>query len=168
MTQSLGGIPLKLKEEERILWEGRPVQGFLFTRSKLIWAGLGVVLALVGLWAILAGGFAGAMLGLPLLLAGLYLGAAHWFVDRNHRADTWYAISTSRAMIANRGRVLAYTIQAKSPISLKRGATDRLRFAITRQLGVQNGSSRRWVGFADLADGREAYELLLELKERAE
>lgn len=167
MRETLGGIPIRLKQGEHIVWRGRPVQGFLFSRAILLWTALGVVLVLLALALLMQGEAGAAALALPLLAFGLYLIVGHPLLDRKQRAGLEYAITTQRALIASGSRVKAWPILAQSRITLRKGATDRVGFAVYRQLGVQQGSSRRLVAFRDLADGTKPHALLQQLKARA-
>ena len=167
MSETLGGIPIRLKDGEHIVWRGRPVQGFLFSRAILAWAALGVGLVLLALALLTQGEAGAAALALPLLAFGLYLVVGHPLLDRKQRAGMEYAITSQRALIANGAKVKAWPILAQSRISLRKGATDRVGFAVDRQLGVQQGSSRRRVVFRNLADGSEPFALLQDLKARA-
>jgi len=167
MSKTLNGTKLTLKDGERIIWRGRPVQGFLFSRAALLWAALGVVLVLLGLGLMMQGEMGAAALALPLLAFGLYLVVGQPLLDRKQRANVEYAITTNRALIASGGRVMAWPILAKSRITLRKGSTDQVGFAVDRQLGVQQGSSLRRIAFRDLADGAEPYALLQDLQARA-
>ena len=167
MSETLGGTRINLKEGERIIWRGRPVQGFLFSRATLLWTALGVVLVLLALALLMQGEAGAAALALPLLAFGLYLIVGHPLLDRKQRAGVEYAITSQRALIAHGAKVKAWPILAQSRITLRKGATDQVGFAVDRQLGVQQGSSLRLVAFRNLADGSEPYALLQDLKARA-
>ncbi len=164
----IGGKPVTLKDGEEIIWQGRPVQGIIRNPVHIGW---GLALLALGLWLTIGGvgpvSGAGAMLGLPLVLAGGYLLFFHAKVERNRRADMYYALTTQRAVLAYGRRVLGYQILPGSRITLKKGRYDVVYFAVDRQLGVQNGSSLRRVGFGHLENGDEVYALLLDIQKNA-
>ncbi len=165
---TIGGTPVKLRDGEEIIWQGRPVQGILRNPVHIGW---GLVLLALGLWLAI-GGFgpvsgAGAMLGLLFVLAGGYLVFFHAKVEKNRRADMHYAVTTQRAILAYGGRALGYPILPSFHITLKKGRYDVVYFAVERQLGVQSGSSLRRVGFGHLESGDEVYALLLDIQKKA-
>ena len=157
----IGGKPVTLRDGETIIWQGRPVQGIL---RNPVHIGIGAALLPLGLW-LTVGGYgplaaAGAMLGLPFVGIGAYLAYFNAIVEKNRRAATYYALTNQRAILAYSLRVLAYPILPKSRIQLKKGRYDIVFFALERQLGVQQGSSRRRVGFGHLENGDEVYGLM--------
>jgi hypothetical protein len=93
-----------LDSDERLLWTGRPRQGF-FVRAadafaipfSVFWTGFAVI------WMVLAlkanNGF--AVIGVPLLLIGLYMMVGRFFVDSWQRARTWYGITNHRVLIVS-------------------------------------------------------------------
>lgn len=164
-----GGRPITLKDGESIIWRGRPVQGVL---RNPVHIGFGVALLALGLWLAIGGygplAAAGAMLGLPFAGIGAYLAYFHANVEKNRRAGTYYGLTNRRALLAYGTRVLAYPILPTSRVELKkRGRFDVVFFAVERQLGVQQGSSRRRVGFGHLEDGTEVYNLMLGIRDKA-
>ena len=160
---TIGGKPVTLKEGEKIIWQGRPVQGVLRNPVHIGW---GLALLALGLW-LTFGTRAGALLGLPLALAGGYFAFFHTIVEKNRRAGMYYALTNKRAILAYSLRVLAYPISSGSRITLKKGRYDTVFFAVDRQIGVQQGSSRRKVGFGHLENGDEVYNLLKKLQQEA-
>lgn len=164
----IGGKPVNLKDGEEIIWRGRPVQGIIRNPVHIGW---GLAFLALGFWLAI-GGFgpvlgAGAMLGLPLALAGGYLVFFHAKVERNRRADMYYALTTQRAILAYGRRALGYPVLPSFRITLKKGRYDVVFFAVDRQLGVQSGSSLRRVGFGHLENGDEVYALLLDIQKNA-
>ena len=166
---TFGGTDITLKDGETIIWQGRPAQGIIRNPISI---GFGLVLLALGLWLTLGGygplAGAGAMLGLPVVGIGLFLAYFHPKIEKNRRADTYYGLTNRRALLAygRRRRTLAYPILAKSRIQLKKGRYDIVFFAVDRQLGVQQGSSRRRVGFGHLQDGNEVYNLMLDIQKQ--
>ena len=165
---TIGGTPVTLKDGEKIIWQGRPVQGIIRNPVHIGW---GLALLALGLW-LAVGGYgplsgAGAMLGLPLIIAGVYLAYFNAIVEKNRRAGTYYALTNQRAVLAYGRRVLGYTILPESRVTLKKGRYDVVHFAVDRQLGVQSGSGLRRVGFGHLENGQEVFDMLQKIKEAA-
>ena len=165
---TIGGKPVTLKDGEEIIWQGRPAQGII---RNPVHIGFGLALLALGLWLMLGGygplATGGAMLGLPIVAIGAYLAYFHAIVEKNRRAGTYYALTNQRAVLAYGLRVLGYPILPGSGITLKKSRYDVVHFAVERQPGVQNGSSRRRVGFGHLENGQEVFDLLMKIKERA-
>ena len=113
-----------LGDGERLLWTGRPRQGF-FLRSadgfaipfSLLWTGFAVgwmllaVKASNGLW----------LVGIPLLLIGAYMMVGRFFVDAWQRARTWYGLTNQRVLILSlyvRRNIKSLNLRALSAITL--------------------------------------------------
>ena len=157
----IGDTPVTLKADEKIIWQGRPVQGLI--RNPVL-IGLGVVFLGLGLWLAI-GGFgplaaAGVIPGLPFIGIGAYLAYFHARAEEKRRAATFYALTNQRAVLVYGPRALAYPILPESKITLKKARYDVVNFAAERKLGAQNGARWRRVGFADLENGDEVYTLM--------
>ncbi len=151
----LGGKPITLKAGEQLLWTGQPKQGVL--RNPLhIAFGLGALGT--GLW--LGFGLAGAM----AVALGLYLMFGHAIVEKNRRANMYYAITTQRALLAYGLRVLAYPVLPTSEIRLKKGRYDTV-FLDVPPLGAHTGPRR--IGFGHLENGQEMFDMLTKVKRSA-
>jgi len=165
--EQIGGKPVNLKEGENIIWRGQPVQGII---RDPVHIGAGILLLTIGVWLAIGGvgpnAGAGALLGIPLILAGVYLGFFHAIVEKNRRATTYYALTNRRAIIAYSLRVLAYPVLPNARITLKKGRFDTVFFAVDRKIGVQQGTSRHRVGFGHLQNGDEVYNLLLDIQQK--
>jgi len=159
--------PITLKDGEEIVWQAQPAQGVIRNPVHMVVGG--AVLAL-GLWLAIGGygplAGAGAMLGLPLVIFGGYLAYFHANIEAKRRAGTYYGLTNQRALLAYGIRVLAYPILPNARIELKKGQYDILFFAVDRQLGVQQGSSLRRVGFGHLENSEEPYQLMLDIQKR--
>lgn len=94
----------ELNPSERIIWTGRPYQGFmlrpadaLFIPFSLMWGGFAIF------WerSVVRGGgpFFFILWGVPFVLVGLYIIAGRFFVDILQRRNTYYALTGERAMI---------------------------------------------------------------------
>lgn len=164
-TVNIGDKPVSLNDDEKIIWQGRPVQGILRNPAHIGW---GLALLGLGLWLIMGrvGPLAviGAILGLSLMLAGGYLIYFHAIVEKNRRASTYYALTNQRVVLAYSLRVLAYPILPQSRFTLKKGRFDTVLFAVDSQLGAQQGASLRGVGFGHLESGDEVYALMQEIQ----
>jgi hypothetical protein len=113
-----------LGSDERLIWTGRPRQGF-FLRSadsfaipfSIFWTGFAAV------WMVLAvksnSGF--AIVGVPLLLIGIYMMVGRFFVDSWQRARTWYGVTSQRVLIVSvfaRRSVKSLNLRALSAVTL--------------------------------------------------
>jgi hypothetical protein len=113
-----------LGSDEKLLWTGRPRQG-LFLRAadafaipfSLFWTGFAAgwmilaVQAKNGLWIV----------GIPLLMIGLYMMAGRFFVDSWQRARTWYGLTNQRVLILSlfaRKNVKSLNLRSQSVITL--------------------------------------------------
>lgn len=99
----------KLRPGEQVLWTGQPRQGF-FLRSTdsflmplgLGWGALAVFLA-ISLFQSPApfqfGDLIVYTIDIMFAIIGIYLAVGRFFYDRMRRRHTWYAVTSSRAMI---------------------------------------------------------------------
>ncbi|HKF43220.1 MAG TPA: PH domain-containing protein [Thermoanaerobaculia bacterium] len=113
-----------LGPDEKLLWTGRPRQGF-FLRSadgfaipfSLFWTGFAV------LWVVLAGKSSNVLwiVGVPLLLIGVYMMVGRFFLDAWQRARTWYGLTNQRVLIVSlfaRRNVKSLNLRALSAVTL--------------------------------------------------
>ncbi len=160
----IGGKPVQLNDGEMMIWQGRPVQGILRNPAHII---SGIALLGLGFWLIsgrnapLSGT---TILGLAVLLAGVYLAYFHAIVEKNRRASTFYAITNQRAIFAYSLRILAYPLSPRSCIELKNGRFDTVIIAEDRRSRVSQGPGP--IGFGHLENGQEVYDLLMDIKGR--
>ncbi len=163
---NIGGKPVQLNDGEKIIWKGQPVQGVLRNPAHII---SGVVLLALGIWLIFGGDAmrynTSTIFGLLLALAGGYVAYFHAIVEKNRRADTFYAITNQRAIFAYSLRVLAYPISPNSRIELKNGRYDTVIIAANRQIGASQSTIPRSFGFGHLENGQEVYDLMIDIKE---
>ncbi|WP_246780688.1 hypothetical protein [Rhizobium sp. BK008] len=93
---------------EKLLWSGRPGQGFLLTSRdfllvpfSLLWGGFAIF------WEITAISTETPVFtklwGIPFVLMGLYLMAGRFFVDAAARARTEYVLTNRRVIIRRSG-----------------------------------------------------------------
>jgi hypothetical protein len=99
-------IESQLSGGERLLWSGRPRQGFFFRKSdalmipfSLMWGGFAIFWN-AGVW------FGNAPIffrlwGLPFLLVGLYMIFGRFLVDIWQRKKTFYGVTNERIIIVS-------------------------------------------------------------------
>lgn len=99
-------IARELSADERLLWIGRPRQGFLLRPAdaflipfSLLWCGFAVFWE-SGVLGSSAPGFL-AIWGIPFLLVGLYFVAGRFVTDVILRRGTAYGVTTSRVIIVS-------------------------------------------------------------------
>jgi hypothetical protein len=113
----------ELNSGERLLWSGRPRQGFFFRSSdvfaipfSLLWGGFAFFWEFMVLshWpkngAPNAVEFIFPLFGLPFVLIGIYIIFGRFFVDIKQRQNTIYGVTNQRIMI----RTGLFTIARKS------------------------------------------------------
>jgi hypothetical protein len=97
-------IESQLSGSERLLWSGRPRQGFFFRKSdalmipfSLMWGGFAIF------WQISAlstnAPFFFKLWGIPFVLVGLYMISGRFFVDIWSRKKTFYGVTSERIII---------------------------------------------------------------------
>jgi hypothetical protein len=134
---------------EKLLWSGRPAQGFLLTSRdfllipfSLLWGGFAIfweTTAVLGNGPVLM-----KLWGLPFVFIGLYIMAGRFFVDAAARARTEYAVTDRRIIIRRSGlfrNLSTSQLELLPSISLEEG--DRGRGTI--KFGVR--SDRRMSGW---------------------
>jgi hypothetical protein len=94
---------------ERLLWHGRPKQGFALRGLdaglipfSIIWTAA----VLIGIIAMLAegGGAIALLFMLPFVLMAAYLLAGRFWLDARLRANTYYALTSQRIIVITQGR----------------------------------------------------------------
>ena len=157
-----------LDSGERIVWQGRPDQGFdvagrdipqaLFA---LLFSGFAVF------WMTKAAAAGGGfwMFGLIHFSVGLGIFWKAIFGTTVRRRRTWYTLTNRRAFIATdfpwKGRELkSYPITPDSPISYRAGPPATMFFARERRTGTKGRSYNANIGFERIAEGDKVMALL--------
>lgn len=93
----------KLQPGEQLIWSGHPITGVEGQLADFWLVPLGLLLAgyaLHWMWsAQAAGGYSASLLGVPLLLVGLYLAGGRLLYRAHQRAHTAYFITSERVLI---------------------------------------------------------------------
>ncbi|MCR8726606.1 aspartate carbamoyltransferase catalytic subunit [Frigidibacter sp. ROC022] len=169
MTDDRGGWDDILDPGERILWQGRPRGGVIWTDLLSVQSVFGLFFAgFAVFWVLGAASITGGfhrmsgpdvfrffpLFGLPFVAVGLYMVVGRLFWDAYLRGRTWYTLSDRTAYIATdtlRGRKLErYPIEPDTRLILNDGEIGNLWFAerVVHRAGgyTGTGSSRRYRG----------------------
>ncbi|HEV8677881.1 MAG TPA: hypothetical protein VGQ90_00795 [Stellaceae bacterium] len=102
------GFPMRLLDDERLLWSGGPSQGLLLTArdwfmvpGSLLFLGFAIYWEAEVLSSQAPGLF--GLFGVPFILVGLYVVAGRFAVDAWLRARTRYALTDRRIVITRSG-----------------------------------------------------------------
>ena len=115
-----------LTGDERLLWTGRPRQGFLLRPAdalaipfSLFWAGF------IAFWEISASKGKAPLImqlwGIPFVLIGAHMLVGRFFVDKWQRARTTYGLTSQRAVIVTelfRRNIKSLSLRSLADISL--------------------------------------------------
>jgi hypothetical protein len=164
---------------ESIIWQGRPVPGFQLTGSSLVMTLFGMVFAGFALfWMLTARSMAGEtntgiiglfwLFGLPFLAVGLGIVASATVWPIYRQKHTWYSLTRKRAFIATdlplAGKQLkSYPITRNDPLELVDGPLQSVYFATESHRSDGTDHTVK-IGFERLADGREVYRLLRDIR----
>ncbi len=172
-TNSWDGI---LAEGEKILWQGQPNQKISAKPGQIFESLFGVFYGGFALfWMTMASSIGGGMFwmfGLPFLAVGCYMVFGKYLWQSYQRGHTWYTLSDRTAYIAMDsplgGRTLkSYSITSGTALEFKPGRLSSIYFG--EETYRVNGRSRlAKVGFENLPDGREVYDMMLKIRKGAE
>ena len=173
-TRTVPGWEGILDPDERIVWQGRPDQGFHVDGGDLFGAGFAVVFAGFALfWMTMAARMGGAfwMFGLIHFSVGIGIFAKSIFGDTFERRKTWYTLTDRRAFIATDSyrkgkRLTDYPISADTRISFFDGPPDTIHFARVERTTDKGRSYTVPVGFERIADGQKVLSLLRQAQRR--
>lgn len=166
-----------LEVNEKIIWEGAPVQGFRMGIESIamgIFAGA-LLLACLGMGTVLEREIEGmfwTIVGPGLIIAAILFGIFPFF-DMWRRSRTRYVLTTKRGIIIAPMRGVkttqtenGYPIDDPDKIIYKPGPPDDVYFGRrTRSTGSGPKSRSFYTGFETLADGAQVHKLLLEIAE---
>lgn len=169
-----------LSSGEKVLWEGRPVPGFKFSKYAIGKSAVGAIFFLFAIfWMVMAFGITSGgptpswgffpLFGLPFALVGAYLTFGHFFWDKWKRDKSNYALSDRRAFIATDlfGKSLkSYPIDRDTVLTFEPGSPPSVYFA-EKTKRTKNGSYTIPIGFERIDEGEAVYRLLLAMQERA-
>jgi hypothetical protein len=165
--------------DERILWQGKPVSRLVFRPSDLVISAFGVFFFCFAVfWMTMAGwissgtgpmGYIFPLFGIPFVLVGAYMLFGKYFWDAYRRRRTWYTLTDRRAFIATDiigNRTLKdYRIEPDSDITLlEEGGEQTIWFAEVVKRGQKGATYTEPVGFELLADGREVYSVMQDVR----
>ncbi len=157
---------------ERIVWQGRPDQGFFVEAGNiptalfaLFFTGFAVF------WMSMAARSGGPfwMFGLIHFSVGLTMFWKALFGTTSRHRRTWYTLTDRRAFIATdlafKGRDLrSYPITPDSEISWQDGPPPTIHFARERRTGDKGRSHTVPIGFERIPDGRAVIARLREIQ----
>lgn len=175
-----GGVPAGwqgiLDPGERILWQGRPAQGFYMDLVKLPLAIFGLFFTGFALfWMVMAAQAGGVfwMFGLIHFSVGVGLtfSAVAWGTLK--RRGTWYTLTTRRAFIATelplKGKRLdSYAITPDTRLSLRQGSPGSVIFSREDRRGNKGRVYTVDIGFERIAEAGRAYEIMRDIQRQAE
>lgn len=160
-----------LDPDERILWQGRPM-------DQLTWDDIGPAQGLMGLffigfssfWMFMAaqgGGFFW-MFGLIFLAVGFVNSVGRPFLLSYLRRHTHYTLTSKRAFVATdpfgRRGLKSYPITPDMPLEFTGGSPGTIRFGVVRQNEMALTTLRPV--FERLPDGRDVLDLVHQVQER--
>ena len=152
---------------EELLWQGRPDTSFVWQKSNISTALLGLVVTGFGvIWITITSQSGGYfwLLGIGFLLIGPLLAIAPPYMNALMRRATWYSLSNKRAFIATErasvGRKLrAYAIHPNFELEFDHADPATINFAHEVRY---NGNSPYTVkiGFERIQDGQQVYDMM--------
>jgi len=161
-----------LDPDERILWQGRPGQGFHIDPGQGAMALFGMAFAGFALFwmamASMAGGFFW-MFGLIHFSVGLGIVGSGIFGETLRRRATWYTLSDRRAFIATdlpwKGREInSYPIRPDTRLDYRSGTPATIYFAREQRRSQKGRTYQVDVGFERIAEGDKVYRMLRDVQ----
>ena len=153
---------------ERIVWQGRPDQGFDVPGKEIPQAMFALLFSgFAVFWMTKAAAVGGAfwMFGLVHFSVGLGIFWKAIFGTTARRRRTWYTLTDRRAFIATdfplKGRELkSYPITPDSPVTYRAGPPATIYFARERRTGNKGRSYTVNIGFERIDEGDRVIALL--------
>jgi Bacterial PH domain len=169
-------LQAQLSANERILWSGRPMQGFVLRPAdaflipfSLLWGGFAFFWEYSVLSTVRAPSFF-ALWGIPFVLAGVYIIVGRFFVDNWQRKRTLYGVTNQGVIILSgllSKNIKSLNLRGVSDLSL----TERRNGLGSISFGPMNPysswvSGAAWPGFPQTAmfelipDAKRVYEII--------
>ncbi len=157
---SMTDLNERLLTGERILWSGRPAQGFLLASRdvllipmSLLWGGFAVFWETTVLTRPNTPGFFG-LWGIPFVLIGLYLIVGRFLLDAWIRSGMSYAVTNKRILISRSGPFAKFTAVSldrlpDASIIGNAGRRGTIRFGEPAQLWGRRNSFASWTPSLD-------------------
>lgn len=131
---SANTIHSHLTSGERLLWNGRPIQGIVFRPSdvfmipfSLMWGGF----AFFWEYSVISAGnapFFFVLWGLPFMAAGLHFIVGRFLIEAKQRANTFYGVTNQRIIIVSgllSKKIKSLNLRTLSDLSLDEKANGR-------------------------------------------
>lgn len=153
---------------ERIVWQGRPDQGFHVDAGEIpaaLFALLFSGFAVFWMTKVATAGGAFWMFGLIHFSVGIGIFWKSLFGPTRRRRRTWYTLTDRRAFIATKsarnGKELkSYPITANTRLAMRDGRPATIHFARERRQGSKGRSYTVPIGFERVADGQKVLAFL--------
>lgn len=179
----------KLVPGEEVLWVGRPHQGFLLRPMDAFLEPVAILWAVVVFWAAISSFSMPPPRGLDIVVfeliggafccLGLYIAAGRFFFDRARRRRTWYAVTSSRALIVQAwptAKVRTFALEGLSDVRLDEGFDDVGTIRLPggdQTLFLLMGGVESWPWaaaaapptFEKIRNARQVYELICHLRD---
>lgn len=179
----------KLVAGEEVLWVGRPHRGFLLRPMDAFLEPMAILWAVVAFWMTFSsfsmpaprdsGVLVSNLIGVAFCCFGLYVAVGRFFFDRARRRQTWYAVTSSRALIVQAwptARVRSFELGGLSDVRLDEGFDDvgtiRLPGGDERLFLLMGGvESWPWAAsvappsFEKIHNARQVYDLICHLRD---
>lgn len=172
----------QLDPGERLLWTGAPATGIRFTIRSIVTSvislfllGFAVIWTTIASWGLWSGqwrasdGFLRVILvafplfGLPFVLVGLYGVLGHYVADARRRAQTRYALTDRRALIAVQGRdalLRSWPINRDTVVDYHPGREASIRFVTEVQIDSDGDKTHTRTGFERIREGEKVMRLI--------
>jgi Bacterial PH domain len=171
-------IRSELSPGEQVLWSGQPRQGVVFRGSdafaipfSLLWAGFAVFWLVSAMRTNAPTEF--VLFGVPFVLVGIYIVVGRFIVEARQRANTFYAVTAQRVIIASglfRKTVKSLSLKTISDLSFSQRSdgSGTITFGAQHPFAAMFGGMSSWPGaeqylgprFDLVPQAREVYEMV--------